>query len=82
MRERGRERRETLLTHLHMYTHNLSFSSLPYLFPLLPSPFFVSDGQHTMAKVVPTSGGRGLLLKFTKKKMKCVGCRAVFEEDG
>ena len=47
------------------------------------SPVLLKDGQHTMSKsVVPSSGGSGMLFKFTKKKHKCIGCRAVIDRDG
>ena len=44
---------------------------------------FPTDGDHTRSKtVVSSSAGTGMLFKFTKKKNKCVGCRAVIDREG
>ena len=42
-----------------------------------------AEGSHTLSKtVVTSSGGFGMLSKFTKKKSSCIGCRAVLDNDG
>ena len=60
-----------LISILPLHTH------LPFLFPLF------SEGSHTLSKtVVTSSGGFGMMAKFTKKKSTCIGCRAVLEREG
>jgi len=58
-----------------LYPSPLSSLSLP---PSLPLP----EGSHTLSKtVVTSSGGFGMMAKFTKKKSTCIGCRAVLEKE-
>ena len=52
-------------------------TQLPFLPPLIP------EGSHTLSKtVVTSSGGFGMMARFTKKKSTCIGCRAVLEREG
>lgn len=41
----------------------------------------LSGGEHTRTKTVVTSKVGGLAA-FTKKKSKCIGCKAVLEVEG
>ena len=62
-----------------------------FVFPSLSSQSIVdtnthththTEGSHTLSKtVVTSSGGFGMLSKFTKKKSSCIGCRAVLDND-
>ena len=62
-----------------LYTPLVSASLYPSSFPL---PLF-PEGSHTLSKtVVTSSGGFGMMAKFTKKKSTCIGCRAVLEREG
>ena len=62
-----------------LYTPLVSASPHSSSFPLPPFP----EGSHTLSKtVVTSSGGFGMMAKFTKKKSTCIGCRAVLEREG